>query len=1220
MATCPIKDENYYKVLEALNFDEEKLYQIHIAYEKAGKEFPTYEELVQRGIIVKEEDPISVISRMYTFSIDRLNKAINKLYDDVKSARESNDTETEQRLRARIADLRADINTIKTARSTIKSKVKETFGDISSMALSPEEHKKLSNVPVSHVYDTAIRALIYVENTLKKPDILSFELSVVARILNTLDKVSSLIDSPIYSSDYIESFGAKEIALLNEISNKVGFFKTKYNHIIKDAVYNELKQVYGDKIPKSILSTFGDINMMSSKFLSIAEYDNPLTTFVWLLGKKAEADATSAIEESFKRIEQLGEKIKNYTQEELKSKLLQDSLDGSYKVPRLVHRYSPKWFQKYGEIKRAIRYAIDTENYKVFKKATTSLLGESYLINPMVLFDSEGNEIQSENANIIRKTLREELSDKSYKAIMEKIRYKRLAYETAKQDFEMYQKFADKEDKKNLTTKAWISNNDPSVVYNKLLNIRSSKESPYEDWQDISLRFLEAVPKKRYKNKKDTGYYDAKFSEIEKDDNLYEILTTLTNMLYELRTYLPRHLQNEVMINSIPMVTRSLIEDMLTQGVIHALPKVWSNFLDSLTINDSDIIVPDREVNPDGTLSTRLRLKGVSFYESFLKNYVSKKVELLMLKNGLVGIDPKNLSQEEYVQYKLKIKEIRTQAYKEANEELVKNMNFDIESMLKIYSAAILTYHSKSKVEDVIINITDMLRESTERVLGPSGKPTLDSKGNPIYKEKGLTNLMNALDYHNRVFFGYSKTNKEMITKKKIYDKDEAELKSLLEKEIDNLDEEYKNDKIDFQYYIRKRLELSDRIASLGRTISVANIIDVVNNYVRLKGLGWNPIAPVFNMGIGIFSNMMEGAREKYFTNSDLLKGYSLRITQRKKVLNIFNKLNSLQTIQSEFFGSKNITNNPLSPFYMTEAAEVNNQAPVVIAYLLATKVKVNGKETNLYELFDDDGNLTVKENDITFAREADRNIKFNLYLIKARLDNIISNIHGNYDPNSSIEANASVLFRSLLVFRKWIINSYWNRLRPERFNWIHNDVEKGRWRSYGAYFKAVFNDVNVLFDKAARKEVLSEVDIQNMRANVAELIFLAAMVALGALIYNMIPDDDDDDKISPSRFAAIFMYNTLGRLTRDVTLYFDPSNFESMLRDPIPAWGLISDIFNVTHNTIKYLGGQPDDMSDYNWQRFEDKLVRQYRAFLPYGFNTLDKINTYTTNKNLYW
>lgn len=146
----------------------------------------------------------------------------------------------------------------------------------------------------------------------------------------------------------------------------------------------------------------------------------------------------------------------------------------------------------------------------------------------------------------------------------------------------------------------------------------------------------------------------------------------------------------------------------------------------------------------------------------------------------------------------------------------------------------------------------------------------------------------------------------------------------------------------------------------------------------------------------------------------------------------------------------------------------------------------------------------------------------------------------------------------------------------------------------------------------------LNELDAANMRANIMELAFIGYIVMIGLMLKGLLKDkDDEDDDITT--YWIIFTMNILGRLDRDILLYADPDQFKSMLRDPLPVWALLVDFKDAVGAGIDLITGKPNDMSTKKWEKRVDSDIKKMRRMLPYGFNVLDKIETYATNKDLY-
>ena len=1263
-ATCPVKDDNYYKILKAVNYNENFVIALYEAYQEKGLKVPSYEELVKNHIIKPELfSRITPLENMYRFASDRISKSMIAIQDkirdidkSIKALVKNNPNNPEiKNLQKEKGNLRNELSRLRVVRTKINNSLRSikerynAFKENSGAIYYDDEGNPvikqniadvdifLSNI-VTHVRDI----LPIIEDMLNQKNLSSSSIIVARRVADTLISLGTQENNPLIregEEEKLQKIGLSSFAYLNELHRMGDTLRTKINTISNQLVLNELRQSFGDNVPENLTEFFNDISELASNVLAIGEYDNPITAHISMLTKKASYESTKEIGEMFKIIDELNDKLKGFDSETLKTLFIQEEYDyvlkRTYKVPKLRTRYTPEWYKRFSRFRKSLAGALMNGDTKLAKSIIGEVKTRALFINPLDLFDKNGNLLNSKQAKLILQALdAQELTPVHRETVMKELKDKAIKYHKAKEEHFMYLEtmYEDKETINRLK-KNWEEVNNPGEVIGALHDI-------YEDGRinkiykenHININFLYALPKKYYihkKKNKDTGNYDPKFSVIENNPALHDAYLVMEELLTNLRGFLPRHLQAETTFNSIPFITRTLVDSLLDRGLSGILPTFWEKLLNDITVSNENEMVPFISVNPDGTTIPSVKVKGLKFYENFLDRYVDKKMEAYFMDRGITK--PSDMTTREFIG-SLKSEEIKKyyrEAKVEASEELVNKMDFNLGTLLKVYSAAVITYKNMTKVEDSILAMRDFLANASAMERTSSGKVVKDSSGRPIVKEAGLEHMLKAVDYHIRIMFGYEKADPEMVTSKKIYSKEEKKILEELEKQKEKIEQDYKEGKIKESEYIEKITTIKTKEKGLGRKISTANVIDLLNNYIRIKGLGWNPIAPIANINVAYFANMAEASRHKYLTPKDLVKGYQYFFSHRKKVVNIFKKLSNIQSVQSELYNKVLRSRvRKLHPMYLTESAEFFNQAPLVVGYMLATKVKVNGKEISLFDVFNEEGELAYDESQISFVRKQDQSVKFSSHIVKARIDWLISRVHGNYDPETPIRANSKVLFRSLLVFRKWIINSFYNRIQKEQTQYIMNDIEKGRWRSYGAFYKEYgilggtlnlsFGLIKKMLFVESKFDRLNELDAANMRANMMEIVFVGYIAIIGLMLKNLLdsPDDDEDDI---SNYWLIFTMNILGRLTRDILLYTDPDQFKSMLRDPIPVWGLLIDFKDAILAAVDLITGQPDELSAREWDKRVDKDVKKLRRLLPYGFNTLDKLETYSTNKNLY-
>lgn len=1267
--SCVVKDENYYKVLKALNYDENRLTAILLAYEKIRANdananpdepisLPSYDELVAAKLIDPHAtDKFSPIFRLYYNTKDELLKLshilsdeIRKINKELKSPNITEDVRKElldkkKRLsielgntKLRIENVNRSLSSLGNIKSEYSKKRGELMNQLATSTANFEEElsafdNKFFGTYISTLHDMALRDFKFIESILGQEKVDAAMMVVINNILTSWRNFAGTTSNTIFTTEELSELNPTSLAFLNDILRQADFLRERFNLISREIIVRETETVLGEQTAHAVGNIMRDIDSASATLLSLAEYDNPISTYIWYLGKQASIDSQRQIEEAFEKIDKLNETLKKYSQKELKQLFLQDSTQGDYKLPKLRAIFTQRWFGIQKILTTNINRAVQNNSITHVKKYTKEFLRNTYVINPLSVFDESGNikdneaakqvlELLNEFEPYIRQRFLKEMKQKALK-IYEDIEVMKGTVE------EMY----NDEGQRKAEFDKWAQYNHPQAQIEFLKN-------PTQSAIDNKFRFnpyaVQLIPRRTYTTGKSTEFYDSKFHEITQNPDLLEAYQELESLLIELRSYLPRNMGEGITFNSIPYITMGLVDEMMNSGLSNVLPKFWQKLLSDVTISTENNIVSYNSVSPDGTITPKVSVKNIRYYENMVEDYVLKKLQSFLLAKNLplTTIDLYKEQKLDSLNNPNLVKEIQEfikKAREEASKELVDSMNFDLANILKVYSAAVLTYRAKTKIEAKAIAMRNYLASAAELETTPAGTPKVTTRGTPITKAHGLTNLLEAVDYHIRVMFGHEKADPEWITKKKVKTEEEKELESVIDEKIKQLDEEFARGEINEQDYLVQRVALSEEKYSLGRNISGANIVDLVNSYIRLKGLGWNAIAPIANINVAFFANMMEASREKYLTPNDLRRGYTLFFSDRAKVKNLFKKLGALQTVQNEIYAKIGTSNTGiLHPMYLTESAEFFNQAPLVVGFFLNTEIEVNGEKMSLYDAFDEDGNLKYPESSIKFTAQKDQKVKFSLVLAKARADWLIQRVHGNYDPESPIKANSKVLYRSLLVFRKWIINSFYNRIQGEQHQWVMNDIEKGRWRSYGAFFNeyGFFGGIltmtlattkALLFSKEKFGR-LNELDAANMRANIKELVFLAYLTLIAALLYGMMKaDDDDEEKPDKLIYALTFTVNILGRLTRDITLYADAEQFQSMLRDPVPIWGLTVDITQAIHNTFTLIEGKPEELSDKQWENKVDRIIKHYRSFLPYGFNTIEKATTYATSKNMY-
>ena len=224
-----------------------------------------------------------------------------------------------------------------------------------------------------------------------------------------------------------------------------------------------------------------------------------------------------------------------------------------------------------------------------------------------------------------------------------------------------------------------------------------------------------------------------------------------------------------------------------------------------------------------------------------------------------------------------------------------------------------------------------------------------------------------------------------------------------------------------------------------------------------------------------------------------------------------------------------------------------------------------NGVKSNMYEAFDDKGNIK----DGWKLSETKSNKDF-LFDVQINVKKLLVKSHGNYW--TKMKGKEQLMGRALLQFRSWMPEMYASRFAKVDYDPILQTEFKGRYRSYKVLGGSTFEGnqytmaQNCLYTlgQLGRKIVfmrtsfdgrMSTTDAANMRANLMELHFAIGAIIMTLILRGALGDDDDKQK-----FIRNMALNLLTRTQTDIWMYANPMEMESLSKNFLPVMGVISD------------------------------------------------------------
>lgn len=538
---------------------------------------------------------------------------------------------------------------------------------------------------------------------------------------------------------------------------------------------------------------------------------------------------------------------------------------------------------------------------------------------------------------------------------------------------------------------------------------------------------------------------------------------------------------------------------------------------------------------------------------------------------------------------------------------------------LSAFYKSSLEYQHKTKAEPLLWLMAGQLKEMSGIKKSRAGIPLRTVGGEPDMS-KGLEEAYKQLVYSiNTKIYGQTRDDKEALKAKK---KDiEAFQKWQKQKEAAILE--------------GKQVPPMPEI----HVLSSVKLADTLIDYTRLKMLGLNPFSGIGNILIGVESNFIHASRGRDFTDKEAFwalkvmmdatwKYWSrgkLGISDDAKKFGLLMK--QYQVLDMHNWEGRDIIRGKLMEKLMTfqSGGEYLIQGQTLLAMLKHTKVTdANGKEGNLWDAYKvENGRLkwnTAKygEQKEWSAYEVYNEKKQNvskLRKFKQRLDDVRFQVHGNY--TDAMLFKSKWYGRVLMLFRGWLPEVVNNRFGKQ----VGEDF-KGRYRTYGAMWRDLKwwqtplitlgrvasgsglpllgriggNKFAEYTEKFMKTKGLSQLDMENYRANIRELQFIT-IISMIMLALKHLWDDEGDEV---NRQVISYLFNQSQRFYQELTFFYFPNNALQIVRDFIPLTKTAQDVFDVASATWGLVFDPEHAVYQRGFRKGQYKLAKELKENIP--------------------
>lgn len=1120
------------------------------------------------------------------------------------------------------------------------------------MATTPEQQKQILNriESLKKVYDESEKRVLLSKDISAFEDILNFGQNELNEIQTLLGKPAISADDVYYAQRIInlwnkagdfstephehifldeEEFNTPEIrSAFRELASKAQDLQSIITKIKRDYTTKFVQQYTDGKLTQDdIFKAIKDTHKLASLTLNVSRFGDPMLQAGFAAIERATTLAQQEANQTWENLDKLTSKVLKKTGNNYN--IFKQLTEDGRETGRLVHRFSPEFFEIRNQLMRNAFWARDPKT-KEIKKDKNQIKQYFDWINtntisfdPRILIADTGlddgsmpdkflyTRVKFSEADKQKhiSELKAQLGEKGFEYYMNRVNKKleqfklrrEAIYESTQAEPNMSQ------DEKDALFVTWLKENSPYWGMDMMENPASRKKGENSFYDPKGVRnYVEQVPRKTI-NGVNTKWYDKNFEKIEADEDLLAYHTYTIDTLNTLRYMLPDQKKALMGVGVLPTIEKSLMDIFNEKGIAMGIVPFWDKMKQLQTTTDlSETVYGD--IDPlTGDIKKDIQLRYIQDTDARVSSLVREMSIKYKQENG------KPASVEQMRNFR-----------KDARNIISQQQSWDLTKILKAYSLVVLGYKHKSVIEPELRLLNQEIQDREEVVTNKAGQEQLDTTGKVVTDKQGLANLKSAWEFFfDSQYLGIGSRKVEGVSKTKIYTKEEQkkkeELEELLSKETDEKNKEF----------------LQSQIDSLGGFRTASGVADAVLKFNTLKGLGWNFGSAFSNIGFGVISNLIEGSGGQNYSMKNLRRAYTLALNSvgrnlsadllfndpngtATKIRSLMDKWDLLQTSNKELYDtSQKSSFNKLrrfGPYTLQERSEYLNQAPIMIAVMMDFKAKdAEGNEVELWEAYGPNGKLkdgyTTDTDEVRMIQKIKRIIEMN---------------HGDY--NNALQVKATALGRAMSQFRTWMFEGFANRFEGEKTDYALSYglsepyIRKGRYRSYtkgqlitagstigtvflpgvgtaigagigylgGKFFGMETNENamsdtlfslkqfarKLMFQKTNFEERFNANDAANMRKNMTELYLMLGLMGVALLLKGMVDDDDEKDSM-----VTNFLLNQTIRLRTDIGFYTNPLEAEKLTKTALPMASMVQDISELFGDISAHLNDEDDDI-----------------------------------------
>jgi len=1111
-------------------------------------------------------DPIS--DAILTKAINELKVRKNSLYNSI-----SKNPETKESVMVRIEEIKENIEKLK------KSALVKNVIDIAEKSISNIEGVLTSNKRVT------------VTDVKQASEEISALRSMVSQVLE-VKGINKSSGKPIYRlEDSPRTDEAERIeAKLNELDNTL-------LNLTRTVISDLAKDKNGDPIPLKDLTEIKDVGLLWSAVMDSSRVDNKLVSYLSGVLKDTNRNIMAEFEETIgiqltKILEETGF---DKNGKDFNERVLQKDADGNI-TKNLVDVFSQSYYDwkskqrvELGQLNRV----KDARKKNQKKKAYQDFMDNIYLPNYNILFGNDNEDARNEEIAKIKDLLGEVVGERLVSSMEKKITSYNKSKVAVVETFQRYHDAGRVGFKTIAEYKGkiaeWESYNNPMQLYEEL----TSNNVETTNFTSVT-RFLSYAPKSEVNGQK-SEWYDKDYEFIQNNPETYgKLYNFITENINNLKDYFPPHVAYALQHNHLPQVNKDILEKVRDEGIAGVitgkslLDRVYGGLSEEQ--DDLDSQLRDSNGKPIKSVPIKFTKDTVGKLRVALSKAEKDYIRQESVFNGHITSKGATEASIKIQKDILDVVKGTRDSIKSDYDREFNSKSSDVIKAFKMFSFSAINYKRKSAVEDILTIGKEMVEKSIE---------IEKSKSNSIIRNKigkgEKLNVVRQLEYEiDNILYNKGHNKGGILSTKVGLTKEARKTLKALKKEKNELELDMMHGRVEKEDYEERKLSIQARKDAVQDTgfVSPVKAFDKALKLTFFTSLGWNASSALTNTLYGYISNSVEAASGRYFTKQELNRAmgvlkHSMKRSATGRVDDVSTKVRSLMAKYGIMFdlledasGSSKIKehNKKLglaAPMELTKRAEYLNQAAVLVANLMHTKVQtVDGTEVSLWESYDNHANMSEEVLDSEQWDTMYDATKSNSFTKKRNnLIQLIKRVHGNYDPSSPMQAKKYLIGRATLALKSWIAEGIATRIETYKEDDQMGDPVKGRYRTYKdlGFANSVKIMKSILLKNLAVGEEFNadnkemQTDLDNMRRNLKEIQWFLMMSA--AMLIANLAFDDEDEKAEGYRLA----YKTVSRLQDDVSLYMNPKALMDMFKNPSPLLRTIDNVVNIPSVVTKY-------------------------------------------------